>query len=921
MTIDQAAVTGKTDSAETSCKLQQEHLDDLMKSGLTPETIEAMGIRSMTMAQLNSVMNQSGLCYAPDALDDGSEEEFEWEKSWDSGSAYAIPYFDDFHQVVMERYRVFHHPARSGDAKYLSRKGASWTLYKPPGLANVLALKHGYLIITEGEKKAAKMVQEGFPCVGIAGVHMWFNPEEREIERHNGLPVSYRTPLLKELEELVGNLKVIVIFDSDASPDTPQQRNPQHNRQIYRARGILKDALLWHCAHWARVMDLPIPKGTPDDMKMGLDDLLVHPDGKALLQGALQDALASDSMLMQPLLRFEYDRSASGRPLHYMIPNTPKHAKFRVHQIIKEEEHVDDHGSAEIVFKMIATTRVWLNRVVRSVDGDDKTLYELGYVPLDGRLPKYLSGGSELIRLNRQGDDPLADHGARVLSKERPAVEEFFNACQSYGVFSGQVKTVDGTRRRGWLDNVGKSGLPGYIMASRVIAFNPIAEKNSKKLKNCGMFRVFATNVPDIPILPVDFGGDAMLKESLVSKGSFIEWKNAIEKYVLNSPLPSIIMATGMAGLLRRWCPDSENFIFHVYGESSHGKSNAMIAAASSWGDPEKLMDNWRTTDNGLERRGVARNDMALFLDESGQAPSDDVLSNAVYALGNGGEKMRATREARDRVTSKFKLVVLSNGEKQLIRNAKFAGQEVRALEIRVDILGKFWNSISTGAEAEKFKAIVTRNYGWAVEPMIQGILEIVKDNPRKLAEMHGTYTNGLRAEMNASTPQHLGRRAKHYGLILLSLALFLHFVMEWDDDMIREYVAKLQDLIAKNLLRLDTDQFRSGEKAGILQHFMDQVAKNQNHLVSKDRGDAVHGDVYGEIDGTIAYLIPGPLSDMMKPYDNARLVQLAEQAGVLIYNHEKRNGNKKVSHRIGNLKPDCYVFDLEKIEKILADS
>ena len=49
---------------------------------------------------------------------------------------------------------------------------------------------------------------------------------------------------------------------------------------------------------------------------------------------------------------------------------------------------------------------------------------------------------------------------------------------------------------------------------------------------------------------------------------------------------------------------------------------------------------------------------MVLYLDEAGVAEETELVE-AIYALGNGGEKMRATRDARERTTSKYNLVAL----------------------------------------------------------------------------------------------------------------------------------------------------------------------------------------------------------------------------------------------------------------------
>lgn len=689
--------------------LNPAHLADLQRSGLSDATIAAMGIVSLDGMAL--AIGVQGTSHAKQAY---------------PATGYAIPYVDLQGQTLPPRYRMFWTIPAKDQPKYLSAHNQDAQLYIPPNFEAVSA-RHDYILITEGEKKAAKAVQEGIPCVALAGVHMWAEPAARKIDKMMGRGMSHLTKPLQALAELSGK-KLIIVYDSDSAS----------NSQVHSARYILKDALLYHCAKWVRVVDLLAPD---DTKKWGLDDILQDTQAASLFHAQLQEALSKDSMPLASLLRFAYSETADGRLLHYEVPNTPYGAKFNIHQVIKEVEDKDDGGGYDVVRKRICTTRVWLSRLVQSADGDNKTLYELAYIPLDSREPKYMSGGSELIRLARSTDDPLAEHGARVLTKDKPLLEEFLNDCQTYGVRSGKIPRVWGTRRRGWVESMGNLTSAGYVMANRVIT-----KEN-----------VYSAEGRDIPLLPVDTGADGALREALAAKGEFGLWRDAMRHYVMNAPLPALIVSSAMAGLFRRWCPDSENFIVHLYGESSHGKTTAMRAAASCWGTPDKLIDNWRSTDNGLERRCAARNDMVMFLDEAGMAVNEDIIRNSVYMIGNGGEKLRANKDATDRVTKRFQLVALSTGEKQLIRDSKFAGQEVRALELHVGTFGAtLWPTFAGGEDAEKFNSLMNTNHGWATERVIKAMLADLENDPLALHRVHQHLTQSLRSTLAPTTPAHI---------------------------------------------------------------------------------------------------------------------------------------------------------------------
>lgn len=850
------------------------HLSDLYASGLNDQTIAAMGITSLDGMGL--AIGVQGAMHAKSAY---------------AAHGYAIPYFDANGTIICNRYKLFWTIPSKDQPKYLSSYNQETHLYIPPGF-DAVSSKHDYVIITEGEKKAAKAVQEGIPCVALGGVHMWADTHGRTIDKMMGRGMSYLTKPLKALEQIAKTKKIIVVFDSDSA----------QNIQVQAARYTLKDALLYHCARWVRVMDL---NAYDDTKKWGLDDVLSNAEATPLFHAQLQETLSKDTMPLASLLRFAYSETSDGRLLHYDVPNTPYGAKFNIHQVIKEIEDKDDGGgSFEVVRKRICTTRVWLSRLVQSADGDNKTLYELGYIPLDSREPKYMSGSAELIRLGRTTDDPLAEHGARVLTKEKPLLEEFLNDCQTYGVRAGKIPRVWGTRRRGWVEGIGDLKGPGYVMANRVLTKDD----------------VFSSEGRNVPLLPVDTGADGALKDALAAKGNFGIWRDAMRHYVMNAPMPALIVSSAMAGLFRKWCPDSENFIVHLYGESSHGKTTAMRAAASCWGTPDKLIDNWRSTDNGLERRCAARNDMVMFLDEAGMAANDDIIRNSVYMIGNGGEKLRANKDATDRATKRFQLVALSTGEKQLIRDSKFAGQEVRALELHAGTFGaSLWPTFANGEDAERFNMLMNANHGWATERVIKAMLLDLEQDPLALHRVHQHLTQALRSTLPLSTPAHILRRVKHFGLLLTAWSYLLEYALECTPAECKSNLDNLMLVVSNHALQLDTDQFRGGENEGILQHLIDQLALHQKKFVTDDNDDSFRNETYGLLKDRRLYAIPSGLAKIIAPFDNARLVHIADTMGALVYNAGKTRQNKKVTTRIGSMRPDCYVFDLEKIDKLLG--
>jgi hypothetical protein len=884
------------------------HLEDIRKSGLSDAMIVAMGIRSLTGVEIHRQIYH------------GEEPE---SSSWRGASGYAIPYYSSAGDTLTTRFRMTYDAATdeaSSKPRYLSPVGAETHLYEPPGLDALLEAPgtSGYLIVTEGEKKAAKAVQEGFPCVALPGVAMWANSKSRAIDKQNGKKMNYASPVLDRLRELsdVKGRKVVILFDSDA------HQKPQVNSMRWQ----LLYALLFQAAYWCRILEMPQKSSAAKNSKTGLDDLLVQAGGKELLTQCLENTLPRPSARMNHLFVLAYHTTRfpghdADTTLHYIVPNHGRHQASDLNCIYKEvvvteTENNDDADSKKQKKSkqstIIANTRIWLKQVIQSVDGDGETHYQVSYVQLSGRMPCSITGDINLLTFARTGDDIFGRRGAKVLPKQRPAMEEFLNDCQTYGVRNGTVRRVPGTKRRGWSDANEQLAAPVFVMSSKVITADG----------------VFEPDHPECPLIPLAKGSDQQIDQAFRAMGDKNEWRQAIESIVMPCNIPALFIGGGMAGLLRKWCPDSENFLMHVFGGSSHGKTLALSASASCWGRPTNgyLLAGWNSTETGLERRAIGRNDMAMYLDESGTLPnSEEVASRVVYTLANGTEKMRATRDVTERPTQNFNTITLSTGEKQLLSGQRFAGQEVRVLEIQADVAGKLWPTIYEASGAERLTSTLTANYGWACVPMIQGILRRMAKDPKAIENLFHAHTKVLRESNEDKLPQHAIRRIKHFGLILASLSIFLEDVLEWPVDMTNERIDELRSFITKHLVTTDTDQFAQGESEGILQHFRNQLTLNQARFIhpASDIDEIKYGEIFGLIEGDftngdVVFVLSNALDKMIKPFDKGRLIAVAVKAGVLIYNDKSKR--KTVQKRVGKFRDYFYAFNLGNLEKFLRD-
>jgi len=219
--------------------LRENHLEDLRKSGLSHSTIEQLGFFSVTPQMVNGLLRRTDL------------------NSFGLVIQYPRVPIQEYVRVKLDNPPL---DSRGKPIKYMNPPGAMPRAYIPPQTAE--AIKRGAaLLITEGEKKAAKADQDGFPCIGIGGV---WNFKQK------------RGGLIPDLAEIHWSEKgVWLVYDDDYHVKTNVQQAAQRLACELTARGAL-------------VYVVPLPEGGAGD-KVGLDDFLVA-NGKESLWALLYRA-------------------------------------------------------------------------------------------------------------------------------------------------------------------------------------------------------------------------------------------------------------------------------------------------------------------------------------------------------------------------------------------------------------------------------------------------------------------------------------------------------------------------------------------------------------------------------------------------------------------------------------------------------
>ena len=165
--------------------------------------------------------------------------------------------------------------------------------------------------------------------------------------------------------------------------------------------------------------------------------------------------------------------------------------------------------------------------------------------------------------------------------------------------------------------------------------------------------------------------------------GSLEQWQQQIGALCIGNHRLAFVVSVAFAGPLLNLL-GHESGGFHLYGDSSGGKTTHLQVAASVYGGP-RLVRSWRSTDNALESIAAAHSDGLLVLDEIGMC-DPRIIGETVYMLGNGTGKARANdRGQAGRQVQEWRLLFLSTGEKTLAQHMADANKELKAgMEVRM---------------------------------------------------------------------------------------------------------------------------------------------------------------------------------------------------------------------------------------------
>lgn len=172
--------------------------------------------------------------------------------------------------------------------------------------------------------------------------------------------------------------------------------------------------------------------------------------------------------------------------------------------------------------------------------------------------------------------------------------------------------------------------------------------------------------------------------------------------------------------------------VLSLYGDSGAGKTAALYAAMSVWGNPENLTLN-DATPNGLIQRMVTSKNITFGLDEQTNLDGK-VASDLVYKTSAGRPKVRLMSSANQEREAEFvtRLITIMTTNNSLIDiistyKSNTTAEEMRVLEPRVTKPSVRGYELTLERGLEMFEPYKS-NYGHAGPKFVQELLRIGKE-------------------------------------------------------------------------------------------------------------------------------------------------------------------------------------------------
>jgi len=468
----------------------------------------------------------------------------------------------------------------------------------------------------------------------------------------------------------------------------------------------------------------------------------------------------------------EIPKAISDMPLALIVPSG--------YQLTEKGVSTDDGR--------ITSTPIIISKLItRSDTGGISMQTELSYRLRERWQTLTVTNGT--ISQSRTIVEPLANAGIDITSESAKDLVRYLNVLKAENI--DVIPTAQSTRQAGWV--------------------------NPKEF-----FPYYADD------LALDAGCVAALK-GLRSAGTVAQWLEIMGPRRENPRFRFILSAALATPLLE--ITGAPTFMVYNWGDSRGGKSAALKAALSAWGDPDVLMLTFNATTNSITAHCVAMNDLPVGLDER-QVSSlpEKQLSQLIYAMCTGREKQRLNKDGSMKPEQHWRTITLTTGEEPIISDRTMTGASGRTIEV-------IGSPFASETDAASMYSEVKDQYGTAGPQLLaylmqDGQREYIREEYRRILE---TVTK--------LSPEN-GRHAANIALVALSDKLVSHWLYGEDEDTAERKALEMAQIILEDVQANQPDDINKSAQ----EYIAGWIIENKNHFGTADHEVDV-GSEYGWYD------------------------------------------------------------------------
>lgn len=266
----------------------------------------------------------------------------------------------------------------------------------------------------------------------------------------------------------------------------------------------------------------------------------------------------------------------------------------------------------------------------------------------------------------------------------------------------------------------------------------------------------------DVEIMPPDLGEKQAL-EAFAVKGTSSQWMENIFNKVREHPKALTVTLASFTSVILHDLNLSPSIV-DMSGSTSRGKTTALRVAATVWGKPDGLVNEWNATRVSIERKNAWLNSFPALYDDTMKA-NPKQLQDVIYNFSGGKSKGRGSVKG-SQIEYTWRSMMISTGENSLLEYAEAGGAAARVLPL---------TGLPFGEEADHiyFRSL----YDALGEYYGQIGIDFLKQWKARKSELIGLY-HGYKNQFQtlAGENQVLARVALHYGAIVFTAHLLNEF-------------------------------------------------------------------------------------------------------------------------------------------------